>query len=1071
MRRSLVSLLVGLKPLVGLILLNTAVAEKPEFLTKADILQALDSRIKTFGVGGLSNGAIPWPTFYGVHQTEEINASFDCLGSFGPVGWGYPYEDYGWPTASFETPPYSGSTYIWGGAFWIGGVVGGDTLVSVGMNSWAVSSGGEEFRPTEDRPSRRSPTVTAIRSPAPYSLRASFDDTIHAGFYYRLDDYSGLPHRPLNIEVVLKSYSWPNGPGAGSIIYDATISNIGAQPIEKGYAGVFLDAEVKGAGVPWNEGYDDDMAGSVQCKGIGYVVDNDGDPRDGVYVPDSCPTRIIALRFLESSFTPTDSGFNWWRPGFNSQYNVGPRRRDRLCDYHSGGTGTLLGDAAIYCMLSSGEWDYDQSRFGTLESLDTIWLQPDPVVAEETRYGCDTRFVMSLGPFDLMPDSSVRIMFTTFTADNVHTDPYILDYITYIPEYYSLALNLSGVFRNAAIADSLAEVLRTELPPVSGLRVVPFGNDSAILIWDPWVFDNVNGIDLYLTVIPLDSFPYPGVPPPWYRPDSLPLWQTAVTGRRVALGSLDRSAAYSVRAAYNGINGVGPVSGAVAFRMAERSPAPVVAAEHAFHYTDEGITVNWYRDPTLTSDHYHVYKFADAAAAAVRYFPFYAIKGQYYPMAPVDSFAADDTLYYYYALPVLAELPATDSSFHDPDGIDGCMYAVTAVDTFGYESDFSTLVAAHRVDPKVKDILVLTNSGGTSNFVLFDTVRQFYNGLLSGYDFDIYNYAESTSYQHCPDYSPLCMDWHDLMPYRLIIVDDGLLDRVMYASYENATHAFTMYLQSGGTMAYFGSFSAMFAVALNANSATKSYPLNHDLIRRFFGVDSVFYVGVGHYFFTGTVPIADTAFGFRTAQSADGQLPSISFDTARQPFTSNLSLFWPEGSPPSVSTFSVNDAGTISHRYLSGYPLTSMSENKAVGVRTESLFGAAYLFGFHLWYMVPEQARELIDYIMQRIPTDINAPPEELPASMHLEQNYPNPFNATTSIRFELGKTDDVSLELFNILGQRIRVLCHERRPAGSHQIEWDGLTDQGTPAASGVYLYRLKSGDRAIARKMLLLK
>ncbi|MCH8567764.1 MAG: T9SS type A sorting domain-containing protein [Balneolales bacterium] len=90
----------------------------------------------------------------------------------------------------------------------------------------------------------------------------------------------------------------------------------------------------------------------------------------------------------------------------------------------------------------------------------------------------------------------------------------------------------------------------------------------------------------------------------------------------------------------------------------------------------------------------------------------------------------------------------------------------------------------------------------------------------------------------------------------------------------------------------------------------------------------------------------------------------------------------------------------------------------------------------------------------------------ELPREMELSQNYPNPFNPTTAIRYGLPEDGLVQLEVFNILGQRVAVLASGQQTAGYHQVQFDARR-----LASGVYIYRLRSGDTLLTRKMMLLK
>lgn len=74
-----------------------------------------------------------------------------------------------------------------------------------------------------------------------------------------------------------------------------------------------------------------------------------------------------------------------------------------------------------------------------------------------------------------------------------------------------------------------------------------------------------------------------------------------------------------------------------------------------------------------------------------------------------------------------------------------------------------------------------------------------------------------------------------------------------------------------------------------------------------------------------------------------------------------------------------------------------------------------------------------------------------------LHQNYPNPFNPSTQIRYGLPVTAQVSLRIFNTLGQRVRDLMHEKQQtAGIYTVEWDGKDELGRSVSSGVYFYRL---------------
>ncbi len=105
-------------------------------------------------------------------------------------------------------------------------------------------------------------------------------------------------------------------------------------------------------------------------------------------------------------------------------------------------------------------------------------------------------------------------------------------------------------------------------------------------------------------------------------------------------------------------------------------------------------------------------------------------------------------------------------------------------------------------------------------------------------------------------------------------------------------------------------------------------------------------------------------------------------------------------------------------------------------------------------------------------PTGIDDPGDKvLPKTHRLSQNYPNPFNPATVISFDLSANSDVTLSVYNALGQKVKTLVEGNLPVGEHSVTWDGTNAAGERVASGVYLYRLKADDFTDSRKMLLLK
>jgi hypothetical protein len=94
-----------------------------------------------------------------------------------------------------------------------------------------------------------------------------------------------------------------------------------------------------------------------------------------------------------------------------------------------------------------------------------------------------------------------------------------------------------------------------------------------------------------------------------------------------------------------------------------------------------------------------------------------------------------------------------------------------------------------------------------------------------------------------------------------------------------------------------------------------------------------------------------------------------------------------------------------------------------------------------------------------------------VPQEFSLFQNYPNPFNPETEIKYALPKDCEVQLVIYNVLGQKVKVLVDEHQIAGYKNIHWNGRDDKGKEVASGVYFYKLQAGDFSRSRKMLLLR
>jgi M6 family metalloprotease-like protein len=94
-----------------------------------------------------------------------------------------------------------------------------------------------------------------------------------------------------------------------------------------------------------------------------------------------------------------------------------------------------------------------------------------------------------------------------------------------------------------------------------------------------------------------------------------------------------------------------------------------------------------------------------------------------------------------------------------------------------------------------------------------------------------------------------------------------------------------------------------------------------------------------------------------------------------------------------------------------------------------------------------------------------------LPPVTRLGGNYPNPFNPETTIKFSIAKGNFVKITIHNIKGQKVRSLMNDFRDAGEHNVIWNGKNDEGISVGSGIYFYRMSTGDFIETKKMILLK
>jgi Secretion system C-terminal sorting domain len=133
--------------------------------------------------------------------------------------------------------------------------------------------------------------------------------------------------------------------------------------------------------------------------------------------------------------------------------------------------------------------------------------------------------------------------------------------------------------------------------------------------------------------------------------------------------------------------------------------------------------------------------------------------------------------------------------------------------------------------------------------------------------------------------------------------------------------------------------------------------------------------------------------------------------------------------------------------------------------------GGHFVLGFFPWYdSSPSTSKYLVLWLVRVYGTTSSVTGvedrKEVPTQFALKQNYPNPFNPSTTINFDMPQSDFVTLNVFNLLGEKVGTLVNQNMRAGSHSVNFDAAN-----LPSGIYFYQLKTGEFNSIKKMTLLK
>lgn len=131
------------------------------------------------------------------------------------------------------------------------------------------------------------------------------------------------------------------------------------------------------------------------------------------------------------------------------------------------------------------------------------------------------------------------------------------------------------------------------------------------------------------------------------------------------------------------------------------------------------------------------------------------------------------------------------------------------------------------------------------------------------------------------------------------------------------------------------------------------------------------------------------------------------------------------------------------------------------GTKIASLTGVIYYSG-QRYKIVPRTAADFTGVVTSVSVTRVGVAPNQFA----LSQNYPNPFNPSTTFRFTVAAAQMVTMTIYDVLGREVEMLVHEQMNPGTYTVQWNAMN-----MASGVYFYRLQSGNFVETRKLMLMK
>jgi hypothetical protein len=389
------------------------------------------------------------------------------MGFLGNFGGNWDDCETGDRAPSGEFPAGSQVEHLYCAALWAGALVGNDTLVSTAVNGWQSTY---ELWPCSEpecgihrRSNRNSDPYFHPDARSELEYVAIYTDTLTDDTWTGHDLWDRRLHIPLNLEITQTSYSWNTSRTDDFIIVNYDIENAGDSNLHDLYVGIYVDGDIGHISRDFDRFTDDicgfrrtvsSMAGHElrDTVNLAWIADNDGDPSFGNYDHNSA-TSVIGITPLRWPDQDAELAFNWWSANANPLLDWGPMREPG-CDFGTGGRGVPEGDYGKYCVMSHPEIDYDQIFSATDYSI-LGWFPPAQVASTISR-GCDIRFLLSAGPFDLHAGQSKPFSLAIVAGERFHQDPMNFENqmirLNQRPDLFYYALSFQDVSRNAIMA-------------------------------------------------------------------------------------------------------------------------------------------------------------------------------------------------------------------------------------------------------------------------------------------------------------------------------------------------------------------------------------------------------------------------------------------------------------------------------------------------------------------------------------------------------------------------------------------------------------------------------------------